>query len=198
MHRASVARLCLRSRTARVAVAATCQQRALTGGRNATGLPFGENEGFEVPKSHKLFNSTSLGSSFTTACGREFDPAVYVEVIQAMSDQSWGQAIGKQLQEDREYVDLIRKEGGAGQKIDAIYRQGFSSDEEFMHKLKVLLQQDAHAALATCAIQEAYLAIRKKRDVHATQVAADGGPDAASMARSRRQFGENQPGVHNL
>jgi hypothetical protein len=192
--------LCTISRFASGAGLARChvQRRSVTGGRNATGLPLGDNDGWEVPKAHKLFNSTTLGSAFSTACGREFDPAVYVEVIQAMSDQSWGQAIGKQLQEDREYVELIRKEGGAGQKIDAIYRQGFSSDEEFMHKLKAMLQQDAHAALATCAIQDAYLAIRKKRDVHATQVAADGGADPASMHRSRRQFGENQPGVSNL
>jgi hypothetical protein len=195
MHRAVPSRLFARCAVASsAACGATESKRSVLGGKNATGLPFDEQSAWQIPKSHPNYNSTQLGSSFKTACGRTFDPQIYTEIIQAMTDQSWGQAIGRQLREDKEYLEMLRTDGGAAQKVDQIYQQGFSSDEEFIQKLKVLLSQDKQAALGVCAIQDAYTAIRRKRDEHATEVTATG-HDPFAAVKANKQFGQNTPNI---
>jgi hypothetical protein len=192
MQRKLVFRLALTKLAIAPCATVAVARRGVTGGKNATGLPFDEQYGFQLPKSHPNYNSTQLGGNFMTACGRRFDPQIYTEIIQAMTDQSWGQAIGRQLREDKEYMEMLRKDGGAAQKVDSIFQQGFSSDQEFMVKLKALLTVDAHAALGVCAIQDAYTAIREKRDAHATEVAASG-HDPFAAVKQRREFGQQQP-----
>lgn len=163
------------------------------GGKAATGLPMDETEGWQIPKMHKNFNTINLGTSYKTACGRIFDPDIYGELMQAMSDQSWAQAIGRKLGEDKEYIYMLRTKGGAAQKVDQIVKRGVSNDEEFMRKLKVLLEADAEAALGVCAIQDAYAAIRKKRDEHSTDAIAEG-QSPLSIAQKGREFGQPLPG----
>jgi hypothetical protein len=168
-------------------------QRCVTGGPFSKGLPLDDKDtSWQLPKGHKMVNAHNLGGSFMTACGRTFDPAVYTEIIQAMTDQSWGQAIGRQLREDKEYIEMLRTDGGAAQKVDQIFKAGFGNDSEFMQKLKVMLQADKSAALGICAIQDAYTAIRTKRDEHATEVAATA-RDPFQAVKNQRKFGEASP-----
>lgn len=153
-----------------------------------------ENSGtpFELNRSHHLFNSVNLGTPFKTACGRNFDPQMYMEMLQAMVDQSWAQAVGRALKDDAEYVETVRTEGGAAQEIDRLGEGGRGSDDEFMAKLRVVLEKDKKVSLCVCAMQDAYGRVREKRDKHATEVAARG-TDPLAALKGKSQFGAGTP-----
>lgn len=130
---------------------------------------------------------------FKTACGRMFDPTVFEEVLQAMCDQGWAQAIQKQLVQDREYMDMLQKEGGAAKTVDEMCSRGFANDEDALNKLKALLQDDRKTALSLCAITDGYTRIREKRDLSKTQTAADGHDPLESVRQKTPDFGDRIP-----
>lgn len=143
-----------------------------------------------MSRSHHLFSSINTATPYKTACGRTFDPVTYTELLQAAMDQQWAQAIQKQLREDKEYLEMLRVEGGGAQTIDALGQSAqFSNDEEFMAVLKPVLLSDKKTALSICAIQDAYVAIRKKRDEHQTNVAADGSDPYGDIKKRGNPFG---------
>lgn len=159
----------------------------------AAGMPGEGDKPWELPKTHHLQNSIGTATPYPTACGRMFDPILYQELIQACVDQSWCQAIQRQLREDSEYLSMLRTEGGGAQTIDDLYKQGgFANDEEFLVKLKTVLTTDKRTSLAVTALQDAYSRLRKKRDIHQTEVAATGHDPYGSM-KGRTSFGTTVP-----
>lgn len=151
-------------------------------------------QGLEMQRGHHLQSSVGLHSSILTACGRSFDPQVYYEVLQACCDPQWMSAIQRELRTDTEYADFLRSNGGVASEVRAI-TENVHHDDELMRKLKDRLKVDKGISLSLCAIQDSYLRIRKKRDQHETQVAADGGRDpyATMKERQRDNFGAQQP-----
>lgn len=156
------------------------------------GIPGMSNEPekpWEMSKSHHLHNSLGTQTAYVTACGRSFDPTIYQELIQACVDQTWCQSIQRQLREDGEYMQMLRSEGGGAQTIDEMYqRGGFTNDDEFLIKLKEILTVDKKTALSITALQDAYTKIRKKKDLQATEVAANGGSDPYASMKQRTPF----------
>ncbi|AIN98924.1 hypothetical protein LPMP_250590 [Leishmania panamensis] len=154
----------------------------------------GNNQGWEMRRGHHLQSSIGLHTPIKTACGREFNPQVYYEVLQACCDQQWLVAIQRELRTDTEYINYLRQHGGAAKDM-RILTDGVQHDDEFMAKLKEKLKTDEKVSLTLCAVQQSYERIRKKRDLHETQVAADGGRDPyASMKASRKgDFGSQMP-----
>ncbi|KAK7200399.1 hypothetical protein NESM_000094000 [Novymonas esmeraldas] len=156
--------------------------------------PAGNPQGWEMRRGHHLQSSVGLHSSMVTACGREFNPQVYYEVLQACCDQQWLIAIQRELRSDTEYVNYLREHGGAAKDM-RVLTDNIHHDDEFMVKLKEKLKTDKKMSLTLCAVQDSYERIRKKRDQHDTKVAADGGHDPyASMKASRKgEFGAQMP-----
>jgi len=154
----------------------------------------GSSGGWEMRRGHHLQSSVGLHSPMKTACGREFNPQVYYEVLQACCDQQWMVAIQRELRTDAEYVGYLRQHGGAAKEIQAL-TDSAHHDDEFMVKLKEKLLKDHKMSLTLCALQDSYERIRKKRDQHETQVAADGGRDpyASMKARQQGEFGSSHP-----
>jgi hypothetical protein len=189
------------ARRALAAAGPSAAVRSMGSGSSGGGhIPNQESRAWEMPRTNKHTSAQNLGSRFTTACGRDFDPVIYMELIQAMTDKSWSQAIQNHLREDAEYVHMIRTKGGGAKTIDAICATGVH-DEEFMHRLKTTMQTDAQTALAVCAIQDAYSKIRTKRDENQSQTAADGrDPYGAVKSRNQAQFGidESNPTGMNM
>ena len=89
-------------------------------------------------------------------------------------DRKWLSAIQVEVKKDTEYVEMMRVEGGVAQEIDFISRKFGGSDDEFMQALATKVKQDKHVSLGICALQDAYVAIKKKREVEKTRLAADG------------------------
>lgn len=109
-----------------------------------------------------------------TACGRSFDPSVYLQMLQAMMDRRWLTAIHKEVRNDTEYVEMMKTEGGIAAEIDQLTRRFGASDDEFMQALSAKVKQDRSVALGVCALQDAYSSIKKKREVERTRLAAEG------------------------
>lgn len=156
--------------------------------------PRGGSGGWEMRRGHHLQSSVGLHSPIQTACGRSFNPQVYYEVLQACCDQQWLVAIQRELRTDTEYVAYLRQHGGAAKDIQTL-TDSANHDDEFMAKLKARLTTDHKMSLTLCALQESYERIRKKRDQHETQVAADGGRDPYASMKSRQngEFGASYP-----
>ena len=153
------------------------------------GLP--TQRGMEMSKGHHLHNSLQTATPYKTACGRTFDPMAMTELLQAMMDQQWTRALNRTLREDEEYIAAIREHGGAAQHVEDMINNGkFQSDEEFLEKLKPVLLEEVHTSLVMCAIQDAYIKIRKKRDEHQTNVAAEGSDPYESLKSRRPSFGD--------
>ncbi|CCW63433.1 unnamed protein product [Phytomonas sp. EM1] len=167
------------------------QRRAVVSGQ----MPIGgdDGKGWELRRGHHLQTSAGLHSTIRTACGRMFDPQTYHEMLQACCDHQWLLAIQRELCTDTEYMNYLRQHGGAARDMrvltDSIY-----DDDEFMVKLIEKLKTDFKTSLSLCAIQASYERIRRKRDEHETQVAADGGRDPyASLKTGRqREFGSSR------
>lgn len=151
-------------------------------------------QGLELQRGHHLQSSVGLHSPIATACGRSFDPQVYYEVLQACCDPQWMSAIQRELRMDSEYAEYLRANGGVASEVRAI-TESVHHDDDLMMKLKDRLKTDKGISLALCAIQDSYMRIRRKRDQHETQVAADGGldPYATMKDRQRGGFGAQQP-----
>lgn len=151
-------------------------------------------QGLELQRGHHLQSSVGLHSPIMTACGRSFDPQIYYEVLQACCDPQWMSAIQRELRTDSEYTDHLRSNGGVASDVRAI-TESVHHDDDLMIKLKDRLKTDVGVSLALCAIQDSYLRIRKKRDQHETQVAADGGMDPYATMKNRQkgEFGSQQP-----
>lgn len=151
-------------------------------------------QGLELQRGHHLQSSVGLHSPIPTACGRQFDPQVYYEVLQACCDPQWMSAIQRELRNDTEYVEHLRTNGGAARDMRAM-TDSVHHDDEFMVMLKERLKEDKTMSLTLCAVQDSYQRIRRKRDQHETQVAADGGRDpyATMKGRQKDQFGAQQP-----
>ena len=156
--------------------------------------PGSNPQGWELRRGHHLQSSVGLHSPIRTACGREFNPQVYYEVLQACCDQQWLVAIQRELRTDTEYVNYLRQHGGAAKDVRML-TESVQHDDEFMAKLKEKLKTDEKMSLTLCAVQESYERIRKKRDQHETQVAADGGRDpyASMKAKQKGEFGSQMP-----
>jgi hypothetical protein len=101
-------------------------------------------------------------------------------------------SIQQQLRSDKEYVEMVVREGGVAVQIEALQRQ-FSSDDEFIERLKDVVKTDRKVALSLCAMQEAYTRIRKKRDEHETTTAADGVDRTTGFRQHRGTFGGGPP-----
>nr|CCC94676.1 conserved hypothetical protein [Trypanosoma congolense IL3000] len=159
------------------------------GGATQPGMP-----GWELRRGHHLHSSVGLHTPYLTACGRMFNPQVYHEVLQACCDQSWLQAIQREMQSDTEWITMLRQEGGVAKAINTL-TESTGHDDEFMMKLQETLKTDRKMSLTLCAIQESYQRIREKRDMHETQVAADGGHDPYAAMRQKQQgeFGNRLP-----
>ncbi|KAG8345863.1 hypothetical protein TRVL_03308 [Trypanosoma vivax] len=177
----------------------TAQHRTIIPGQIPTedaakgaGVP--GSPGWELRRGHHLHSSTGLHSPFPTACGRTFDPQLYHEVLQACCDSRWLEAIQREMRNDAEWIETLRREGGVAKAMNVL-TESAHHDDEFMMKLKEALKTDKKMSLTLCAIQESYERIRNKRDMHETQVAADGGcdPYAALRQRQQGQFGSNLP-----
>ncbi|PWU96338.1 hypothetical protein C4B63_19g87 [Trypanosoma cruzi] len=156
--------------------------------------PASSTPGWELRRGHHLHSSVGLHTSFPTACGRMFNPQLYYEVLQACCDQQWLQAIQRELRNDKEWMDTLRREGGVAKAMNAL-TESTHHDDEFMMKLRDTLKTDKKMSLTLCAIQESYERIRNKRDMHETQVAADGGDDPYAAMRRKQQgeFGHKYP-----
>ncbi|ORC91814.1 putative complement regulatory protein [Trypanosoma theileri] len=150
--------------------------------------------GWELRRGHHLQSSVGLHSPFPTACGRMFNPQLYYEVLQACCDQQWLQAIQREMRNDAEWMETLRTEGGVARSMNAL-TESTQHDDELMMKLRETLRTDRKMSLTLCAIQESYERIRRKRDMHETKVAADGGNDTYASMRQRQQgqFGSNLP-----
>jgi hypothetical protein len=109
-----------------------------------------------------------------SACGRVFDPAIYLQMLQAMMDRQWLAAIQLEVKKDKEYIEMMRSEGGVAQELDIISRKFGGSDDEFMQALSNRVKVDRNVALGICALQDGYVAIKKKRDMEKTRLAAEG------------------------
>lgn len=150
-------------------------------------------QGMSLQRGHHLHSSVGLHSPIATACGRQFDPQVYYEMLQACCDPQWLSAVQRELRNDTEYVDHLRQNGGAARDL-RVLTEGIHHDDEFMAQLKERLKSDKTMSLSLCAVQDSYRRIRNKRDQHETQVAADGGHDPYSSMKlkQRDQFGAQQ------
>jgi hypothetical protein len=148
---------------------------ALLHPRRANSSSFSNSE-LPIGHGHHLQTSVTRHSLIKTACGRNFDPNSYLEMVQACCDPKWLSAIQRACAQDKEYVDMLRTEGGTSKTIEFL-SSGCKSDHEFMEKLKKVLQDDRKAALSLCALQKAYVDIREKRDLDESKRAADGGGD---------------------
>lgn len=178
------------------AVAVVAQSRCVISGQIPTeGMGGGgAAQGWEVRRGHHLQSSVGLHNSMRTACGRDFNPQVYYEVLQACCDQKWLVAIQRELRNDAEYVNHLREHGGVAKEMRML-TDSIHHDDELMVKLKERLKTDAKMSLTLCALQDSYERIRKKRDQHETQVAADGGRDpyASMRASGKGDFGTQTP-----
>ncbi|KEG14186.1 putative complement regulatory protein [Trypanosoma grayi] len=152
----------------------------------ASGDPAAGTPGWELRRGHHLQSSVGLHTPFPTACGRTFNPQLYYEVLQACCDQQWLQAIQREMRNDTEWVESLRREGGVAKAMNALTESTYH-DDEFMMKLQDTLKTDKKMSLTLCAIQESYERIRNKRDMHETHVAADGGPDPYATMRQKQQ-----------
>ncbi|KPA79463.1 putative mitochondrial hypothetical protein [Leptomonas pyrrhocoris] len=154
----------------------------------------GTSQGWEMRRGHHLQSSVGLHSPIHTACGRDFNPQVYYEVLQACCDQQWLVAIQRELRTDTEYINYLRQNGGAAKDLRML-TDSVQHDDEFMVKLKEKLKTDDKLSLTLCAVQDSYERIRKKRDHHETQVAADGGRDpyASMKMKQKGEFGSQMP-----
>lgn len=150
--------------------------------------------GWELRRGHHLHSSVGLHSPYPTACGRMFNPQLYHEVLQACCDQKWLQAVQREMRNDAEWVETLRREGGVAKDMNVL-TESTGHDDEFMMKLREKLKTNKKMSLTLCAIQESYERIREKRDMHETQVAADGGHDPYAAMRQRQQgeFGAKLP-----
>ncbi|KAH9586509.1 hypothetical protein LSM04_006790 [Trypanosoma melophagium] len=164
------------------------------GDSNSNGTAGVNGGGWELQRGHHLQSSVGLHTSFPTACGRMFNPQLYYEVLQACCDRQWLQAIQREMRNDKEWVETLRTEGGVARSMNAL-TESTHHDDELMMKLRDTLKTDRKMSLTLCAIQESYERIRRKRDMHETQVAADGGHDTYASMRQRQQgqFGNNFP-----
>ncbi|AYU79389.1 hypothetical protein LdCL_250011000 [Leishmania donovani] len=156
--------------------------------------PNGSSHGWEMRRGHHLQSSVGLHTPIKTACGREFNPQVYYEVLQACCDQQWLVAIQRELRTDTEYVNYLRQHGGAAKDMRML-TDSVQHDDEFMARLKEKLKTDEKMSLTLCAVQDSYMRIRKKRDLHETQVAADGDRDPYTSLKASRKgdFGSQMP-----
>lgn len=150
--------------------------------------------GWEMQRGHHLQSSVGLHSPMKTACGRDFNPQLYYEVLQACCDQQWLYAIQRELRTDTEYIQFIHQNGGAAKELRTL-TDSCQHDDEMMLKLREKLKSDKKLAMTLCAVQDSYTRIRQKRDSHETQVAADGGKDPYSSMKARQQtdFGAQTP-----
>lgn len=176
--------------------AIACSRRTVITGQMPTegGAPGSNPQGWELRRGHHLQSSVGLHTPMRTACGRDFNPQVYYEVLQACCDQQWLVAIQREIRNDAEYVNYLREHGGAAKDMRML-TDNVQHDDEFMAKLKEKLKTDAKMSLTLCAVQDSYERIRKKRDHHETQVAADGGRDpyASMKAKQKGEFGSQVP-----
>ena len=113
-------------------------------------------------------------------------------MVQACCDQKWMAAIQRGISEDKEYVEMLRTEGGAARTLDVI-TSGVRSDNEFMEKLKAVLTEDKKVALSLCALQDAYKRLREKRDLHETKNTADGKDSSGMLRPHTPSFGASLP-----
>ena len=151
-----------------------------------------------INKSNKYVNTQTSAAPFKTSCGRTFDPMTFQELLQTVTDQSWATAIQRQMMTtDREYVKMLTQEGGGAMAIDELVLKGLGgNDEEAMGNLRRLLENDYKASLSVCALQDAYVALREKRDMSKTKEAAGvsgvGGASETASLRAPFAGGNNQ------
>lgn len=117
---------------------------------------------------------TNKYSTTMTACGRTFDPNILLELIRASQDKRWLQAIHAEMSKDREYMRCLLHEGASGLELQKILMTQDSNDDNFMGILSDRLREDRKAALSVCAMQDAFVAIKKRRDLENTRRAAQG------------------------
>eukprot|EP00760_Papus_ankaliazontas_P007736 PhM_4_TR13498/c0_g1_i1/m.72950 len=142
----------------------------------------------EWSRHHHLFSSQPMGTPYMTACGRSFDPQLYHETMNALSDQRWVVALQRKMREDAEYVTMLRTEGGAGLALDALAHTQVQNEEEAYWAMRKVLETDRKAALASCAMQDAFKKIKQNRDVGKTQIASmDGGAGTVRGMQQRMQ-----------
>ncbi|RNF10042.1 putative complement regulatory protein [Trypanosoma rangeli] len=172
-------------------LALSLQRRTVIPGQIPTnaslgGGPASSTPGWELRRGHQLHSSVGLHTPFPTACGRTFNPQLYYEVLQACCDQHWLQAIQRELRSDTEWMETLSREGGVAKTMNALTESTYH-DDEFMMKMQDILETDKKMSLRLCAIQEGYERIRNERDMHETQVAADGGNDPYATMRKKQQ-----------
>jgi len=130
----------------------------------------------EWNRMHHLNNSLPVGTPFVTKCGRTFCPILYQEMINAMADQRWLNAIQKGLRHDAEYQTMLKTRGGGGLAFDDLCKRlgHQAQDQEVFDELKLLLETDDKASLSMCAMLDSFEAIKEKRDHYKTEMVAEG------------------------
>lgn len=140
-----------------------------------------------------------------TSCGRTFDSTLYRQATRAMEDQRWVEAIQQSLLSDKEYVEALRERGGVSKRLRELAGEhsggrDASSEAAFLEALRVELLRDAHLSLCVCALQDAYVRIRRRRDEEKARRVAESSAagDADPMAffkKNEPQYGARKPPV---
>lgn len=131
---------------------------------------------------------TSQIPSYKTACGRHFDPETFQQMLHAVCDKKWMQAIYRGLNEDKEYMEMMKTEGGAAMTITNVLAK-CSSDDHMHQYLHDLLVKDKKAALAMCSFTESYRRLIEKRDRESVKRVAAGSDPMADVRKQQGSFG---------